>query len=70
VCVALLVGEANRVGLALGVDVGLGVEEAIEPAPELALVAGAAAPLSDAGAAQLAAPSPITATSRQTTSHS
>jgi hypothetical protein len=38
------------------------VEDAIEPAPELALVAGAAA--------QLAAPSPITMTSRQATSHS
>jgi hypothetical protein len=68
--VALLVGEGNRVGLALGVGVGVGVKDAIEPAPELALVAGAAAPLSDAGAAQLAAPSPITMTSRQATSHS
>jgi len=63
--VALLVGDGEAVGLALGV----GVEEAIEPI-SAALVAGAAARLTDAGAAQLAAPSPITTTSRQTTSHS
>ena len=61
--VALLVGDGEAVGLALG------VEEAIEPI-SAALVAGAAARLTDAGAAQLAAPSPITMTSRQTTSHS
>jgi hypothetical protein len=64
--VALLVGDAEAVGLALGV--GGGVEEGLESA-ELAPAAGAAAPLSGAGAAQLVAPSPITITSRKTTSH-
>jgi hypothetical protein len=54
----------------LGVVVSVGVEAAIEPTPELGLVAGAAARLTDAGAAQLAALSPITMTSRQATSHS
>jgi len=66
--VALLVDEGNTVGLTLGVGVGAGVEDEIEPAPELALDTGAAARLSDAGAAQLAVPNPITMTSRHTTS--
>jgi hypothetical protein len=64
--VALLVGDAEAVGLALGV--GGGVEEGLESAA-VALAAGATARLGDAGAAQLTAPSPITMTSRQTTGH-
>ena len=67
--VALLVGEDNRVGLALGVGVSVGVEEATEPALGLALAAGAAARLTDAGWVQLAVPSPLMMTSRQTISH-
>jgi hypothetical protein len=64
--VAVLVGDGEAVGLALGV--GGGVEDALEPA-SVALAAGAAARLIDAGAAQLATPSPISMTSRHTTSH-
>ncbi len=62
--VALLVGD----GEAVGVGLALGVEDALEPA-SVALAAGAATRLTGAGAAQLAAPTPITMTSRQTTSH-
>jgi hypothetical protein len=61
--VALLVGDGEAVGGGLA----LGVEDALEPAA-VAPVAGTAARLIDAGAAQLAAPNPVTMTSRQTTS--
>jgi hypothetical protein len=68
--VALVVGEGNTVGLALGVGGGVGVEEVTAAASELGLTEGAAARLGDGGAVQLAALSPITMTSRQTISHS